>query len=85
MDGRAGRFGARENLTVRLSLDGGVTWPHARTLDPGVAGYSDLTAGPDGSIFCLYEGGKSESGGFPWIALTRFNREWVTGRSSNEA
>ena len=49
----------RENLTVRLSEDEGQTWPVARVLEPGSAGYSDLAAGADGTIYCLYEEGSS--------------------------
>ena len=47
----------RENLTAKLSFDEGTTWPVARVIDPGVAGYSDLAVAADGSIYCLYEHG----------------------------
>jgi sialidase-1 len=71
---KAGQSWARENLTLRISPDDGATWPYSRVLDPGIAGYSDLAAGPDGSILCLYEGGSSDTGGFPWIAFVRVKR-----------
>lgn len=73
--------GARENLTLRLSTDGGATWPTARVLDPGRAGYSDLAEGPNGTIYCFYErGGVGESAFHPQhLTVARLNREWVTG------
>ena len=66
----------RERMTVRLSADGGRTWPVARTLHPGPAAYSDLVALPGGTICCLYEIGgahPSES-----LTLARFNLAWLT-------
>jgi sialidase-1 len=47
----------RRNLTLRLSADGGRTWPAQHVLDPGWAGYADLAALPDGTLLCLYERG----------------------------
>ena len=47
----------RERMTVRLSSDGGRTWPTAQTLHPGPAAYSDLAALPNGELCCLYESG----------------------------
>ncbi|MHB1293864.1 MAG: sialidase family protein [Anaerolineae bacterium] len=71
----------RENLTMRLSEDGGRTWPVARVLDPAYAGYSDLAMGPDGSVYCLYEGGVP--GGVVTrdnnLVLARFGVAWLTG------
>ena len=65
----------RQRMTVRLSPDGGLTWPAARVLHPGPAAYSDLAALPNGAICCLYEGGDehpSES-----LTLARFNLAWL--------
>ena len=45
----------RRNLTVRTSSDGGRTWPAAKVLEPGIAGYSDLAAGAGGVVYCFYE------------------------------
>lgn len=74
-------WGKRENLTVRLSRDGGQSWPVARVIDPGLAGYADLGAGSDGRIYCLYEGGGL--GGDPYSSsalwLACFNLEWLRG------
>ncbi|MBX3421351.1 MAG: exo-alpha-sialidase [Pirellulaceae bacterium] len=66
----AGR-GKRKNLSVKLSRDGGVTWPVNKTLDAGPSAYSDLAVMPDGSILCLYEADQS-------LVLSRFKLEWLT-------
>lgn len=47
----------RQNLTVRASRDGGLTWPDAIVLEPGPSAYSDLAVAPDGTILCFYERG----------------------------
>ena len=77
---------ARRNLTVKLSLDDGATWPIARTIEPGPSAYSDLAVLPDGTILCLFESGRgpAEPGKRPWpyafITLARFNLDWLTAR-----
>lgn len=70
----------RENLTVRLSYDEGLTWPVARTLEPGRSGYSDLAVGQDGTIYCLYERGIADNGRFvnKNLGFARFTLEWLT-------
>ena len=77
----AGPGRKRENLSVRLSEDDGRTWPAARVIDPGLAGYSDLAAGPDGTIYCFYEGGGLENDAYAsahlWLA--RFDLAWLRG------
>lgn len=45
----------REKLTLRASLDDGVTWPVEKQLYAGVSAYSCLVTAPDESIGCLYE------------------------------
>jgi sialidase-1 len=69
----------RKNLTVKLSEDAGTTWAFARTIEPGTAGYSDLAAGPDGTVFCFYERGASadDPARRRSLSLARFNLEWV--------
>lgn len=47
----------RERLTVRLSEDGGQTWPYLRALHDGPAAYCCLAVLPGGDLACLYEGG----------------------------
>ena len=71
----------RERLTVRLSEDGGQTWPAASTkiLHPGPAAYSCLAVLPDGTIACLYERGDKNA--YETITLARFTTEWL--RASN--
>lgn len=73
-------FRSRENLTVKLSRDGGTTWPVARVIEPGIAGYSDLAEGPDGTIFCLFEGGAAGGPyrGNQYVACARFGLPWLT-------
>lgn len=66
---------ARTNLTVRMSFDGGKTWPHARLIDEGPSGYSDLATTRDGRILCLYECGKTRYN--EKIAIVRFSRSWL--------
>jgi quercetin dioxygenase-like cupin family protein len=74
------RFRSRENLTVKLSRDGGRTWGVERVIEPGVAGYSDLAEGPDGTLYCLYEGGavggRMTRNGY--VACARFGLSWLT-------
>jgi sialidase-1 len=71
---------ARQNLTVRLSYDEGKSWPVQKVLEPGIAGYSDLAVGPDGSIYCLYErgglGGNHYHTQGVWVA--KFSLDWLT-------
>jgi sialidase-1 len=80
-EGAPGAMRDRKNLTVKLSYDEGATWPVARTLEAGTAGYSDLAVGPDGTIYCLYERGSTDGKDhFATRALTlaRFNLEWLS-------
>lgn len=45
----------RHHLTVRLSDDGGKTWPRARLICEGSSAYSSLAELPNGEIGLLYE------------------------------
>ncbi|MEY3457912.1 MAG: hypothetical protein RL215_1069 [Planctomycetota bacterium] len=62
--------GRREQLTLRLSRDDGVTWPVSRVLEPGRSAYSDLAALPDGTILCFCEVDNR-------LRLARFSLEWL--------
>ena len=62
-------------MTVRLSSDGGRTWPAARSLHAGPAAYSDLAALPNGELCCLYESGESQP--YERLTLARFNLAWL--------
>jgi len=81
VEGKSRTNADRQNLTLKLSYDEAKTWPVKKALDPGVAGYADLTVNPNsGDIFCFYE-----RGGFGdvstrtrYLTLARFNLEWLT-------
>ncbi|UCC63358.1 MAG: exo-alpha-sialidase [Anaerolineae bacterium] len=75
-----GGLSLRRNLTVRLSCDRGRTWPVSKVLDPGISGYADLAAGPDGTIYCFYESGGIGGDAFDTacLMLARFNLAWLT-------
>jgi len=64
------RSAKRENLSVQLSYDDGLSWPIRKTLEASKSAYSDLAVLPDGSILCLYEGDRK-------IVCARFNLEWI--------
>jgi sialidase-1 len=70
----------RENETVRLSYDEGVTWPIAKSIEPERSGYADIAVGPDGMIYCLYERGFNPDKALNtrYLTLARFNLEWLT-------
>ena len=69
----------RERLTIRVSPDGGHSWPFGRILHAGPSAYSDLAVLPDGSICCLYERGDNIP--YETLTLARFNLPWVTFRN----
>jgi sialidase-1 len=78
----------RENLTIRMSYDEGVTWPVRKVLDPGIAGYSDIAVTPDGFVHVLYEGGIIKGQGEnhyknAHMSILRFNLEWLTDGEDN--
>ena len=70
----------RKNVTVKLSYDEGETWPVTRSVEPGISGYSDMAAAPDGFAYCLYERGSVDTSHYRPAHLTvaRFNLEWMT-------
>lgn len=49
--------GARRDMTVRASTDGGRTWPHAFLVASGPAAYSDLVALDHRTVGLLHENG----------------------------
>lgn len=65
----------RENMTVRMSLDGGRTWPSRRTLHAGPSAYSCLAELPDSRMGILYEAG--ETSPYEGIVFARFGLDWV--------
>lgn len=48
---------SRTNMTVRISKDGGKTWPLSKVLYAGPSAYSNLTQLKNGEIGCLFEAG----------------------------
>lgn len=75
----------RENLTLRMSYDEGLTWPVKKVLEPGITGYSDLAVLPDGTILCLFEKGgmKGSHTQTESLALATFNIEWLTNNKDH--
>ncbi|OCT12566.1 hypothetical protein A8709_32640 [Paenibacillus pectinilyticus] len=71
---------SRKYLTVRLSLDEGVTWAYSKMLEE-FSGYSDLAISPDRkTIFCLYERDwvDGENAFTKYLAVATFNLAWLT-------
>jgi sialidase-1 len=66
----------RVALTVRLSYDGGKTWPAAKPLHTGPSAYSCLTVLPDRTLGCLYERGAKSP--YETISFARFSLGWLT-------
>jgi sialidase-1 len=73
----------RCNMTVRLSVDGGHTWPYARCLHAGPSAYSCLAVLPGGEVACLYEAG--EKGPYESIVYARFSLAWLQEHGENLA
>jgi sialidase-1 len=69
----------RQRLTVRASFDEGKTWPAAKMIDSGSAGYSDLAVLPDGTILLFYESGaiNGKEGDPAHLTLARFDIGWL--------
>ena len=67
---------SRHRMTVFASYDEGRTWPVKRLVNEGMSAYSSLAAGPDGTIFLLFERGEKKL--YDRMALARFNLAWVT-------
>lgn len=66
----------RHRLTVRLSTDGGHSWPVAKVLHAGPAAYCCLAALPEGAFGCLYEAGETDP--YESLVFARFSRDWLT-------
>ena len=68
----------REKFTVRLSYDGGKTWPVSKVIHDGPAAYSSMAVSEDGIVFVLYENG--EKSPYEKISLARFSLHWLAER-----
>ena len=64
-------------MTIRLSRDGGRTWPIAKVLHEGPAAYSDMVLLPDGHVGCLYERGDGHA--YEKLTFARFSLDWLSG------
>lgn len=69
----------RRRMTVRMSTDGGQTWPHSRLVDAGASAYSCMTEMPGekasapSAVGMLYE-----AGGYKRIVFASFDLGWLT-------
>ena len=70
--------GNRVRMTVWASFDRGETWPVKRLVYGGPSAYSSLAAGPDGTIYLLFERGTNKL--YERVALARFNLAWLTAK-----
>ena len=70
----------RGKETLLVSNDDGQTWPLSKVLEPGRSGYADLAAAKDGTLYCLYERGETETNELNtrFLTVARFNLEWLT-------
>ena len=71
----------RERLTVRVSEDGGVTWPVARVVHEGPAAYSSLAALADGAIGLLFERGDRTP--YERITFASLTRQWLAANQAS--
>lgn len=71
---------ARKNVTIKLSYDEANSWPVKKVLEPGISGYSDLTVGPNGTIYCFYERHSVKKNHYDpkHLCVASFNLEWLT-------
>jgi len=67
----------RENVTIKVSADGGRTWSAGRALHPGPGAYSTVIPLRDGTIGVMYECGEKTP--VERIRFARCNLEWVEG------
>lgn len=71
----------RENMTIRLSYDEGISWPVSKVLYKGPSAYSNMTILPDRTIGILYE--KGEKSSIEKISFARFDIGWLTNGKDN--
>lgn len=65
----------RTKMTVRMSHDGGQTWPVKRLIHAGPSSYSTMVRLGNGDIGLLFEGG--DKGRREWIRFARFSLAWL--------
>jgi sialidase-1 len=75
----------RKDVSLKVSWDGGRTWPVHRVLEHGPSAYSDLAVLPDGTVLCFYESGHPDVvvAGRDWpyavVRLAHIPLEWLLG------
>ena len=67
----------RVNMTVRLSDDGGESWPIGKCLHPGPSAYSCLAVLPNAEIACMYEAGRERP--YESIVFASMPLAWLMG------
>ncbi len=73
-------FRSRSNGVIKLSRDGGKTWPEWRPIEGGRFGYSDLAYNPNGIVYCAYDTamwGETLHHGWKEIVFARFPLDWI--------
>lgn len=75
----------RNDLTIRVSEDEGRKWSRSKLLLAGPTGYSDMAAGPDGSVYILYEqvDPSPQEGRKQNLLFARFTLEWLTSEDAS--
>lgn len=70
----------RENETVRISCDEGVTWLVAKSIERGGSGYADIAVSSNGTILCPHERGHNTDNllSSRLLSVARFNLERFT-------
>lgn len=77
---------ARVNGVIKLSRDGGKSWPEWRVIDGGPFGYSDLASSPEGIVFCIYESGvwgESSLCKHQQVTFAKFSLEWIASNPAS--
>jgi sialidase-1 len=64
----------RENISIRISADGGQTWSEPRLVESGPGAYSDLVELPGRAVGVLFENGAL----WPYSRIT-FTRVEIEG------
>lgn len=68
----------RQNMTVDISYDDGVSWTYSKVVNSGASYYSDLAVLADNTVLLLY-GRDGTHTSFPdKVVAARFNVEWLT-------
>lgn len=66
----------RRNLSAKLSFDEGATWSFNKIIDAGPAGYSDLAADENGTVYCLYESASKDRDFNYRLVLKKLPAKW---------